>query len=200
MATASVLVDKAIGKAGRLRQRFGDADDRHRASMAPISNSRRATYGYDQRIEVHGSKGMVMAENQRPVSIELANAGGYTRPPLHDFFMTRYTEAYAAEISAFIDVVMKNKAPSPSGTDGMLALALADAAVKSVEKKKAVEVGLSNHAGARIIRRAGDFPSRRRRGESAACVTPSASISAGTGSCRASADATRAIAGAVCMP
>ena len=57
-----------------------------------------------------------------------------------DFFMTRYTEAYAAEISAFIDVVSKNKAPSPSGTDGMLALALADAAVTSVEKKKAVEV------------------------------------------------------------
>ncbi len=48
---------------------------------------------------------MVTAENQRPVSIEIANAAGYTRPPLHDFFMTRYTEAYAAEIAAFIDGV-----------------------------------------------------------------------------------------------
>ncbi|TIP32287.1 MAG: inositol 2-dehydrogenase, partial [Mesorhizobium sp.] len=54
-----------------------------------INNSVRAAYGYDQRIEVHGSKGMVAAENQRPVSIELANDKGYTRPPLHDFFMTR---------------------------------------------------------------------------------------------------------------
>jgi myo-inositol 2-dehydrogenase / D-chiro-inositol 1-dehydrogenase len=73
--------------------------------MAVISNSRRATYGYDQRIEVHGSKGAVSAENQRPVSIEVATGAGYTRPPLHDFFMTRYTEAYAAEIAAFIDAM-----------------------------------------------------------------------------------------------
>jgi myo-inositol 2-dehydrogenase / D-chiro-inositol 1-dehydrogenase len=139
MATASVLVDKEIGKLGdydSVSVILTTASGKH----CTISNSRRATYGYDQRIEVHGSKGMIMAENQRPVSIELANAGGFTRPPLHDFFMTRYTEAYAAEISAFIDVVIKNKAPSPSGTDGMLALALADAAVKSVEKKKAVDV------------------------------------------------------------
>ncbi len=70
--------------------------------QAMISNSRRATYGYDQRIEVHGSKGAVSAENQRPVSIEVATGAGYTRPPLHDFFMTRYTEAYAAEIATFI--------------------------------------------------------------------------------------------------
>jgi myo-inositol 2-dehydrogenase/D-chiro-inositol 1-dehydrogenase len=45
---------------------------------------------------------MASAENQRPVSIEVANGSGYTRPPLHDFFMTRYTEAYAAEIATFI--------------------------------------------------------------------------------------------------
>ena len=75
--------------------------------QAMISNSRRATYGYDQRIEVHGSKGMVAAENQRPVSIEVANAKGYTRPPLHDFFMTRYIDAYANEIAAFIDAATR---------------------------------------------------------------------------------------------
>ena len=50
-------------------------------------------------------------ENQRPVSIEIANADGYTRPPLHDFFMTRYTEAYAAEIAAFVAVVGAAKPP-----------------------------------------------------------------------------------------
>ena len=55
-----------------------------------ISNSRRASYGYDQRIEVHGSLGMVSAENQRQVSIEIANSQGFTKPPLHHFFMTRY--------------------------------------------------------------------------------------------------------------
>ncbi len=139
MATAAVLVDPEIGKAGDydsvsviLRTASG--------RQAVISNSRRATYGYDQRIEVHGSKGMAAAENQRPVSIEIADGNGYTRPPLHDFFMTRYTEAYAAEIAHFVAVVTKGAAPKPDGRDGMIALALADAALKSVAEGRAVKV------------------------------------------------------------
>jgi myo-inositol 2-dehydrogenase/D-chiro-inositol 1-dehydrogenase len=138
-AYASNLVDKAIGAAGdydSVSVILTTASGKH----ATISNSRRATYGYDQRIEVHGSKGAVSAENQRPVSIEVANASGYTRPPLHDFFMTRYTEAYANEISAFIDAVESKSPASPSGLDGLIALALADAALKSVAEKRAVSV------------------------------------------------------------
>ena len=138
-ATAAVLVDPDIGKAGDydsvsviLQTKSG--------KQAVISNSRRATYGYDQRIEVHGSKGMVAAENQRPVSIEIANGDGYTRPPLHDFFMTRYTEAYANEIAAFIAAIEKGATISPSGADGLAALTLADAAVKSVEEKRQISV------------------------------------------------------------
>ena len=136
-AHASVLVDKAIGTAG----------DHDSASVilstasgkqCVISNSRRATYGYDQRIEVHGSDGMVAAENQRPVSIELANARGYTRPPLHDFFMTRYTQAYANEIASFITALTEKRAASPSGQDGLMALKLADAAVQSVKEARAI--------------------------------------------------------------
>ncbi len=138
-AMAAVLVDPAIGKAG-------DSDSvqvmlkTSTGKMALISNSRRATYGYDQRIEVHGSKGVVSAENQRPVSIELANGSGYTRPPLHDFFMTRYTEAYAAEIAAFVDAVGAKKAAAPSGEDGLAALALAEAALLSVKEGRSVKV------------------------------------------------------------
>ena len=109
--------------------------------QAIISNSRRATYGYDQRIEVHGSKGMVAAENQRPVSIEVANGDGYTRPPLHDFFMTRYTEAYANEIASFIAAIEKGAKITPSGADGLAALALADAAVQSVKEGKLIKIG-----------------------------------------------------------
>ena len=138
-AQASVLVDKAIGEAGDYDSAsvmLSTASGKH----ATISNSRRATYGYDQRIEVHGSKGAVAAENQRPVSIEIANASGYTRPPLHDFFMTRYTEAYAFEISSFIDFVESKSPASPSGTDGLIALALAEAALKSVKEGRAVKV------------------------------------------------------------
>ena len=138
-AQASVLVDPAIGTAGdfdSVSVMLSTATGKH----ATISNSRRATYGYDQRIEVHGSKGAVAAENQRPVSIEIANASGYTRPPLHDFFMTRYTEAYAREISSFIDFVESKSPASPSGTDGLIALALADAALKSAREGRTVKV------------------------------------------------------------
>ena len=138
-AQASVLVDKAIGEAGdydSVSVMLSTASGKH----ATISNSRRATYGYDQRIEVHGSKGAVAAENQRPVSIEVANAAGYTRPPLHDFFMTRYTEAYAREISSFIDAVESKSPASPSGVDGLIALAMADAALKSAKEGRAVKL------------------------------------------------------------
>ena len=138
-AMAAVLIDPAIGLAG-------DSDSVQvmlktaSGKMALISNSRRATYGYDQRIEVHGSKGAISAENQRPVSIEIASATGYTRPPLHDFFMTRYTDAYAAEIAAFVAAVAAKKPANPSGEDGLLALALAEAALKSVKEGRTVKV------------------------------------------------------------
>ena len=138
-AHASVLVDKAIGEAG-------DYDsvsvilETASGRQALISNSRRATYGYDQRIEVHGSKGMVAAENQRPVSIEVANEKGYTRPPLHDFFMTRYTEAYANEIAAFIAALSKGQKAAPSGADGLAALKLADAALTSAREGRTVRL------------------------------------------------------------
>jgi myo-inositol 2-dehydrogenase/D-chiro-inositol 1-dehydrogenase len=138
-AMAGVLVDQAIGKAGdfdSVQVMLKTASGR----QAVISNSRRATYGYDQRIEVHGSLGAVSAENQRPVSIEVANAAGYTRPPLHDFFMTRYTEAYAAEIASFIAALSSGKPASPSGEDGLIALALAEAALKSVAEGRTVKM------------------------------------------------------------
>lgn len=132
-AFGSVLVDPEIGK-------LGDYDSASiilttaSGRQAMISNSRRASYGYDQRIEVHGSLGAVSAENQRPVSIEIATGNGYTRPPLHDFFMTRYTAAYAAEISAFIDSIVEGTQPSPSAEDGLIALQLADAALRSASE------------------------------------------------------------------
>ncbi|MEX0859787.1 MAG: Gfo/Idh/MocA family oxidoreductase, partial [Cucumibacter sp.] len=138
-ASASVLIDEAIGQAGDYDTAIvmlATGDGR----QCVISNSRRATYGYDQRIEVHGSKGMVSAENQRAVSIEIADGGGFTRPPLHDFFMTRYTEAYASEIAAFVQSVTNGTAPSPGGDDGLSALVLAEAALMSVREGRTVRV------------------------------------------------------------
>ena len=142
-AHAAVLVDPEIGEAG-------DFDsvtvilETASGQQAVITNSRRATYGYDQRIEVHGSKGAVSAENQRPVSIEIANGDGYTRPPLHDFFMTRYLDAYAIEIASFIAAATSGKKAAPSGADGLVALKLADAALKSATSGKTVRLDTAN--------------------------------------------------------
>jgi myo-inositol 2-dehydrogenase/D-chiro-inositol 1-dehydrogenase len=138
-AQAASLVDKEIG-------RLGDFDTASvvlttkSGQQCLIANSRRATYGYDQRIEVLGAKGMVAAENQRPVSIEVATGKGFTRPPLHDFFMTRYIAAYANEIAAFIQAVNDGKPGKPDGADGLAALTLAEAALRSVKEKRTVAV------------------------------------------------------------
>jgi len=105
-----------------------------------ITNSRRATYGYDQRIEVHGSKGMARADNPRPTTLEVAGERGYARDPLHDFFMTRYTAAYIAEIEGFVAWLAGADADVPGGADGLRALELADAAVRSLESGRVEKV------------------------------------------------------------
>jgi myo-inositol 2-dehydrogenase/D-chiro-inositol 1-dehydrogenase len=139
MAAASVLVDPAIGKAGD----FDSVNVILRTAsgrQAVITNSRRAAYGYDQRIEVHGSDGVAAARNTHEANIELAGAEGYRRPPLLNFFMTRYTSAYANEIAAFIAAVRDGTTPPATGDDGLKALALADAALKSVAEGRAVSL------------------------------------------------------------
>lgn len=138
-ASASVLIDEKIGA-------LGDYDSINvilttlSGKQCTITNSRRATYGYDQRIEVLGSQGSVSAENYREANIEIADSAGYVRPPLLNFFMSRYVNAYANEIAAFVDAVT-NQEPTPTtGRDGMMALALADAALKSVAEKRVIQV------------------------------------------------------------
>lgn len=139
LAAASVLVDPKIGE-------LGDYDSVNvilrtaSGRQAIITNSRRASYGYDQRIEVHGSLGAVSAQNTHEARIEVATATGFARPPLLDFFMSRYTAAYAAEIAAFIAAVRDRRAPPTTGGDGLRALALADAAVLSATEGRAVRV------------------------------------------------------------
>lgn len=138
-ATASNLVDPAIGAAGDYDSAnvvMTTATGKH----CTITNSRRATYGYDQRIEVHGSLGGVSVENHRQSRIEIANADGFTRPPLLDFFMTRYLAAYAAEIASFVHAVETGAPMETTGHDGLMALALADAALMSVQTGQAVKV------------------------------------------------------------
>jgi myo-inositol 2-dehydrogenase / D-chiro-inositol 1-dehydrogenase len=100
--------------------------------IAQISNSRRATYGYDQRIEVHGSRGMLRADNIYINTVEVANHEGYSRAPLMNFFLERYMPAYRAEMAAFLKAITTGTPPSPSGIDGLRALLLAIAAAESM--------------------------------------------------------------------
>ena len=131
-AHGSCLVDPEIGQAGdvdtamvSLRTASG--------KLCQISNSRRATYGYDQRIEVHGETGMLRADNVLTSTVEVSDAQGFTRAPTEPFFLERYAAAYTAEMQHFVEVVAAGTSPNPSGIDGYKAQVMADAAQASYE-------------------------------------------------------------------
>jgi myo-inositol 2-dehydrogenase/D-chiro-inositol 1-dehydrogenase len=139
-AYGATLVDPAIGAAGDIDSAMvllRTASGR----MAHINNSRRAAYGYDQRVEVHGSAGRLIAGNRTPTTVELADAKAVTADkPLH-FFLERYADAYRIELNAFLGAVEKGT-PMPVGAeDGRQALVLADAALRSLQEGRPVKVG-----------------------------------------------------------
>lgn len=108
--------------------------------LAHINNSRRASYGYDQRIEVHGAKGRLIADNRTATSVELADATAVQRDRPLDFFLERYAEAYRLELAAFIEAVV-SRAPMPVGAqDGRMALVLAEAAILSLREHRSVRI------------------------------------------------------------
>lgn len=142
-ALGSALVDPAIGQAG-------DVDTAAvlmktaSGKIAQISNSRRASYGYDQRIEVHGSQGMLRAGNVHETTVESATAAGFRADPVQNFFLERYAAAYRAELDAFIAACNGRAPPTPTGLDGLKAQILADAATQSAQTGKPVRVDLGD--------------------------------------------------------
>ncbi len=138
-AMGSALVDKAIGEAGDVDTAVVIMETKS-GKVATISNSRRAAYGYDQRVEVHGSKGMLHAANIRETSVEFAGADGYVSDKALNFFLERYAVAYRGELDAFVRSVTSGIAPSPDGADGLRANQLADAAYLSWSTKARVAI------------------------------------------------------------
>ena len=136
-AMASALVDKAIGEAGDVDTAVVIMQTKS-GKVAQISNSRRASYGYDQRIEAHGSKGMLQADNIRETTVEFAGATGYSRDKALNFFLERYASAYRDELDAFVSAVNSGAKPRPDGEDGLQANRLADAAYLSWKTNKRV--------------------------------------------------------------
>jgi len=138
-AHGAVLVDPAIGKAG-------DIDTAvivlkfENGAMAVIDNSRQAVYGYDQRVEVFGSKGMAAGRNDTPSTVEFANAERVSADKPLYFFLQRYMESFTAEVQSFVDAV-QNDTPVEAGVgieDGLRPVIIAMAALKSVKENRPV--------------------------------------------------------------
>jgi myo-inositol 2-dehydrogenase/D-chiro-inositol 1-dehydrogenase len=139
-ALGSSLVDKAIGAEGDVDTAAVQMQTKS-GKIAVITNSRRATYGYDQRMEVHGSKGMVHARNQHNTTVEILSDAGCVSDPVQNFFLERYMPAYTNELSTFIAAVDSgDKNPKPNGFDGLQAQILAAAATESWKTGKPVKV------------------------------------------------------------
>ncbi len=129
-AIGSSIVDDDIGTAGDVDTavmvlKFEDG------RIAVIKNSRRAVYGYDQRIELLGSEGLLSANNVLENTVEHISVNGAVSAKPEYFFLERYMRAYEAEWAAFVEAVEDGKPVPVSLADGVLALAVAEAATKS---------------------------------------------------------------------
>jgi myo-inositol 2-dehydrogenase/D-chiro-inositol 1-dehydrogenase len=138
-AVGSSLVDPEIGRAGNVDTAAVTLTTAS-GKICQISNWRRASYGYDQRIEVHGEKGMLRAENMLENSVEVATLDGFRKAPAKHFFLERYEAAYRAEMAHFIDGIGNSRGLSPGIVDGLRAQILADAAATSLRETKPIAV------------------------------------------------------------
>ncbi|WP_322988792.1 inositol 2-dehydrogenase [Hoeflea sp.] len=139
-ATGSALVDPAIGEAGDVDTAVAVLTTAS-GRICQISNSRRATYGYDQRAEVHGSRGLLKANNVPENNVEIASGAGFCAAPAQHFFLERYAGAYLAEMAHFIACLQSGQVPSPGIRDGLAAQVIADAAATSLVTGVPVDLG-----------------------------------------------------------
>ncbi|MCI6772020.1 MAG: inositol 2-dehydrogenase [Oscillospiraceae bacterium] len=136
---ATCLVDPAIGEAGDVDTAIINLKFKNGA-LGVIDNSRRAAYGYDQRVEAFGSLGAAVAANDTPTNVTLMNADGVmTDKPLY-FFLERYMQSFRDEMIQFVDAVQNDKPTPTTGTDGQNAILIALAAKKSVKEGRPVKI------------------------------------------------------------
>lgn len=138
-AATAVLVDPQIAAAGDIDTavvllRFTNG------VIGTIDNSRSAVYGYDQRVEVFGSSGMVATSNNYDSNAVISDAKSVWRDLPLNFFMQRYTESYVAEMAAFVDCVLDDTQPPVTGEDGRAALLLGLAAARSADENRPVRL------------------------------------------------------------
>jgi len=108
-----------------------------------IDNSANSTYGYDQRVEVFGSKGCIMVDNVLPTQVKIMNEDGIISDKLYNtelYYIDRYSEAYVVELEHFFNSILKNKPVAVDGMDGLISVLIGIAAQKSVEKNKPIKI------------------------------------------------------------
>ncbi len=138
-ARGAVLVDPEIGKSGDIDTALISLKFASGA-LGIIENSRKAVYGYDQRIEVFGSKGTALADNNTPTSMVVMSESGTVRDKPLYFFLQRYQTAFVAEMQAFVNAV-RNDTPTPVfGNDGLAPVLIALAANESLQGNRPVAV------------------------------------------------------------
>jgi myo-inositol 2-dehydrogenase / D-chiro-inositol 1-dehydrogenase len=138
-ATGSCLTDPAIAAAGDIDSTAVTIRTK-RQRLVQINTSRRAAYGYDQRFEVLGSKGMLQAGNHQPTEVVAATAQGVSHDKPEHFFLERYRVAYASEMAHFFAAIDDVTPVQTSILDGVKALELADAATHSWREKRVIEL------------------------------------------------------------
>ncbi len=138
-ANATCLVDPAIGQAGDVDTAIINLKFENGA-LGVIDNSRRAAYGYDQRIEVFGSLGAAMASNDTPTNVTVMNENGVTTDKPLYFFLERYMQSFRDEMIQFVDAVQNDKPTPTTGVDGLNSILVALAAKKSVAEGRPVKI------------------------------------------------------------
>ncbi len=134
---SAVLVDEAIGKAGDVDTAIITMKLANGA-LAVIDNSRKAVYGYDQRAEVFGSKGMAQSENNCNSNVKIATKDGVVgEKPLY-FFLERYMQAFSTEVTEFVDAIVNDTIVPVDQEDGLQAVLIGLAAKKSAQEKRPV--------------------------------------------------------------
>lgn len=138
-AIGSVLVDPGIGEAGDVDTALVTLKFANGA-IGVIDNSRKAVYGYDQRVEVFGSEGCAEDQNDTPNTAVLSTADGAVHGVAYKVMWDRYTGAFVAEMQAFADAVVNDKETPVTGEDGLYPVLMAAAATKSLHEGRPVKI------------------------------------------------------------
>jgi myo-inositol 2-dehydrogenase / D-chiro-inositol 1-dehydrogenase len=136
-AQGAVLVDPRIGAAGDVDTATVVLKFRSGA-LCTIDNSRKATYGYDQRLEVFGAKACASTGNTGPNQVQVWSESGQHQDPPHYFFLEKYEQAFMDEMRDFVSAVQKKSPPPVTGRDGLEALRIALAATRSLQEGRTV--------------------------------------------------------------